>query len=196
MPCRYGGEVFFLVRHLHPCGFWKRLLHFRRAGHSCASSPVVSASGFWLLMGIVCLFVAGLSWFFFCGFAMLVCRAGDLASLAGVFFSSCLTESVVSLSFSPSCLRPSVLRGVFHSSFHGWCRNSTRFRAVSFVREYSWYFSAFCPWSFVHASFYCFFGLVVVASCVVPGGFFVLRQCQHSHSEVWWRSHSISWSGG
>ena len=49
---------------------------FSEAGHSCASSPVVRAGVFWLLMGIVCLFVAGLFWFFFCGFEMLVCRSG------------------------------------------------------------------------------------------------------------------------
>ena len=87
---------------------------FSETGHSCASSPVVHARGFWLLMGIVCLFVAGF-WFFFCGLAMLVCRAGAWHPWRGVFFfSSCLTESAESLSFftqlpSAPCLARSLL---------------------------------------------------------------------------------------
>ena len=59
VACRKGGEVFSRPA-FSSLRFLEAPSSFSEAGHSCASSPVVHAGGFWLLMGIVCLFVAGL----------------------------------------------------------------------------------------------------------------------------------------
>ena len=176
VPCRYGGEVFSRLAS-SSLRFLEAPSSFSEAGHSCASSPVERARGSGSSLAVSPCWCAGRgAWhpwrgvFFFvvshrvcCEFVVFTQLPSALCLARSLPFQFLMAGVATRLSFevSPLCVRT---RGMF---------------------------SAFCPWSFEHASFSLLLWL---------GGpwcfFFVLRQCQPSHSEVWWRSQSISWSGG